>query len=73
MGCYIRVSAIFEDGTSVDNDKVEVSGKSDTEMQVAIDREIASAKAWFSDREPKEYMVSVYNGDRCIYAYATER
>ena len=71
MGCYVMVSAIFEDGTSVDNDKVKVS--SDEKMQTVIDREIASAREWFSDREPKEYMVSLYDGDRCAFAYAVER
>ena len=73
MISHIRVSAIWEDGTSVDNDKIDVSGMSDAEMQDVINSELASAEEWFSDRNPKEYAVSIYDGDRSVDAYIVER
>ena len=73
MISHIRVSAIWEDGTSVDNDKIDVSGMSDAEMQDVINSELASAEEWFSDRNPKEYTVSIYDGDRSVDAYIVER
>lgn len=73
MISHIRVSAVWEDGTSVDNDKIDVSGMSDAEMEDVINRELASAEEWFSDRNPKEYTVSIYDGDLSICAYVIER
>ena len=73
MISHIRVSAVWEDGTSVDNDKIDVSGMSDAEMEDVINSELASAEEWFSDRNPKEYAVSIYSGDRSVDAYIVER
>ena len=73
MISHIRVSAVWEDGTSVDNDKIDVSGMSDAEMEDVINSELASAEEWFSDRNPKEYTVSIYDGDRSVDAYIVER
>lgn len=49
-----RVSAVWDDGTTVDNDIVHgVSAE-------AIEEELEVAREWFADRNPSEYMISYY-------------
>lgn len=49
-----RVSAVWEDGTTVDNDIVyEVD-------EDAVKAELEVAREWFADRSPSEYMISYY-------------
>jgi len=49
-----RVSAVFADGTTIDNDIVYRTGKA------AIESEIEDAREWFADKEPVHYMISYY-------------
>ena len=55
-----RVSAIFEDGTSVDNDIIKDTGES------AVAAELEVAKDWFADRNPSYYLIRYYLNGKCI-------
>lgn len=49
-----RASAVWDDGTTVDNDIIYgVSAE-------AIKAELEVAREWFADRSPSEYMISYY-------------
>lgn len=49
-----RVSAVWEDGTTVDNDIIYEVGED------AVKAELEVAREWFADRNPSEYMISYY-------------
>ncbi len=51
-----RVSAIFKDGTNVDNDIVEATGEE------AVEAELEVAREWFRefDEEPRYFLISYY-------------
>lgn len=55
-----RVSAVFDDGKTIDNDIIEETG---TE---AINAELESAKEWFADQSPANYLISYYLDGECI-------
>lgn len=57
-----RVSAVYPDGTTIDNDIVYDTGTD------AINAELESAKEWFADREPAYYRISYYRDGRCYKA-----
>lgn len=60
------VSAVFEDGTTVDNDIVRDTGKE------AIVNEINVAREWFEDRNPESYMISYYLDGKIVGAVEVE-
>lgn len=55
-----RVSAVFEDGATIDNDKISATG------QDAIEAELEAAREWFGDRKPEYYLISYYNDGECV-------
>ena len=55
-----RVSAVFDDGATIDNDIVEDTTAS------AVENELEDAREWFADRNPEGYMVSYYRDGECI-------
>ena len=56
----LRVSAIFEDGASIDNDIVNDTGEE------AIENELTIAREWFADKDPNYYLISYYFNGECI-------
>lgn len=55
-----RVSAVFNDGTTVDNDIVW-----DTDRW-AVSSELEEAREWFADREPKYFLVTYYRDGEVV-------
>lgn len=55
-----RVSAVFEDGSTIDNDIVKGFGNE------AVEAELEEAREWFKDRDVSRYMVSYYKDGTCI-------
>lgn len=56
-----RVSAVFEDGASIDNDIISETGRD------AIEAELEVAREWFADKDPEYYLVSYYKDGECLY------
>lgn len=55
-----RVSAVFSDGTTIDNDMVYGAG------DTAVASELQNAKEWFADKDPVSYLISYYRDGECI-------
>ena len=55
-----RVSAVFADGSTIDNDVIEKTGND------AVEAELEKAREWFKDRDVARYMVSYYKDGVCI-------
>lgn len=61
-----RVSAVFEDGTTIDNDMVYKTG------DIAVEAELEEAKEWFADKNPTSYLISYYKDDECVISEERE-
>jgi ribosome maturation factor RimP len=58
-----RVSALFDDGATIDNDIVYDTGSD------AVEAELKEAREWFADKNPVGYIITFYrNGE----SYKTE-
>lgn len=58
----VRVSAVFNDGTTIDNDLIY-----DADAD-AVEAELETAREWFAERNPDHYLVSYYIDDECVRA-----
>lgn len=57
-----RISAVWNDGTTVDNDMHERTGSALGE----INEELAESEEWFWDRDPAEFLVNFYDGGEWV-------
>lgn len=55
-----RVSAVFEDGSTIDNDIVSETGAD------AVEKEIDLTREWYEGREPEYYIVNYYLDGRNV-------
>lgn len=64
---YFMVSAVYEDGTTVDCDKMKVGENVNENLR----KEIAAAEEWFGDPDhrPKEFMITFYQNSEVVKTF----
>lgn len=55
-----RVSAVCENGNTVDNDVVDYTG------QEAVEAELKATKDWYGNNPMLDYLISYYRDGECV-------
>ena len=58
---FIMISAVFKDGSTVDNDKIDITNLTETQIRAITEKEISDTMKWWCDSENEpQIMISTY-------------